>query len=124
MTENPNKSGGEVWKPIEGYEDLYEVSSLGRVRSLDREITIAPQGEVLTCIRKGRVLRVRRNRCGYNRVALSREAVREEIFAHILVARAFIPNPLNLPIINHKDCCLRHEPVATVRLRAGEECER
>ena len=90
---------GEEWKDIVGYENLYQVSNLGNVRSLDKVI-MRKHGESLTV--RGRVLKpmiikgycyVRLNDCGNWKT--------EQI--HRLVAQAFIPNPDNLPEVNHKD---------------------
>lgn len=78
----------EVWKDIEGYEGLYQVSNLGRVRSLKFNKTkILKQGNVN----------------GYKRVVLSKNGKRKNYFVHRLVAMAFISNPNNLSIVNHKD---------------------
>lgn len=76
----------EIWKDIEGYEDLYQVSNMGRVRSLRRNI-ILRQGI----------------RNGYERVVLSTNNIPKKYSVHRLVAHAFIPNPDNLPQVNHKD---------------------
>ena len=88
----------EIWKPVKGYEGLYEVSNLGRVRSL-------PRTEVCgSLIRKrcGRELKPY-VRNGYMRVTLSKYGAHTRIYVHRLVAIAFIPNPKSLPFINHKD---------------------
>lgn len=88
----------EIWKPVLGYEGLYEVSNLGRVKSL-------PRMEVCGSLirkRSGRILKpdVRK---GYERVTLCKDGKLQRIFVHRIVATAFIPNPNNLPFINHKD---------------------
>lgn len=85
----------EEWKGIKGYENKYQISNLGRVRSLDR---IDSRGER----RKGKILKGRRNKYGYMKVALY-DKIPKEKFIHRLVAEAFIDNPCNHPIINHKD---------------------
>lgn len=77
----------EVWKPIKGYKGLYEVSTMGRVKSL---IT-------------GKILRPVKNKKGYLVVGLHREGKGKTFLVHRLVAQAFLPNPHNLPEINHKD---------------------
>ena len=90
----------EVWKDIEGYEGLYQVSSLGQVRSLDRYIdTVTVLGKPLQKFNKGRVLKQWYLPKGYASIELSGK----KYLVHRLVAEAFIPNPDNLPIINHKD---------------------
>jgi hypothetical protein len=80
---------GERWLPVVGYETCYEVSSEGRVRRIG--------GKMMTLSAK----KVE----GYLRVRLTDLAngKRQTASVHRLVAAAFIPNPLNLPIINHLD---------------------
>ncbi|PEO38310.1 NUMOD4 domain-containing protein [Bacillus wiedmannii] len=87
----------EVWKDIEGYEDLYQVSNLGRVKSLDRDY-IDSLGRKRTS--KGRTLRpVRLN--GYQGVSLCREGSDKKERIHRLVAKAFLPIPLFKDTVNH-----------------------
>lgn len=87
----------EIWKDISGYEGIYQVSSLGRVRSLDR---IGRQGRFL----HGQILRGYVGRQGYRYVTLKDGKAREKTMkVHRLVATAFIKNPNNFPQINHKD---------------------
>lgn len=88
----------EVWKDIEGYEGLYQVSNLGRVLSLARTRKNR-WGQDVPVLE--RILTPRINDKGYLRVALSKDDVSKDFFIHRLVAMAFIPNPNNYPIINH-----------------------
>ena len=78
--------GDEVWKPVEGYEGLYEVSNLGRVRKIEY-----------------RLLKSKSQNGGYQRIGLSKDGKQKQFLVHRLVAEAFIPNPGKLPIINHRD---------------------
>ena len=91
----------EIWKTIEGFEGLYEVSNLGRVRSLDR---VRKAGYGSTANIKGKILTPQ---CiagkKYYVVSLCRNEVGKHYLIHRLVATAFIDNPHNLPEINHKD---------------------
>lgn len=89
----------EEWKDIVGYENLYQVSNLGNVRSLDRTI-IRSHGEKLTV--HGKILKPMISR-GYCYVRLNNCGNWKDKQIHRLVAQAFIPNPDNLPEINHKD---------------------
>ena len=90
----------EIWKPIEGYEGLYEVSSLGNVRSLDR-LDIY-KGKYKRYF-KGKNLIPIFDRGGYLQIMLSKNGKVQTYKLHRLVAKAFIPNPDNLPQVNHKD---------------------
>lgn len=75
----------EIWKEIEGYEGLYQVSNLGNVRSQNKTLTPG----------------IGKN--GYPLVVLSKNGKTKSFYVHKLVALAFIPNPNNLKCINHKD---------------------
>ena len=86
----------EEWRPIEGYEGLYEVSSYGRVRSLDRY-------DNRNCFRKGKVLSPAKDKNGYLKVVLNCNGKCKTINVHRLVALTFLPNPDNLPCVNHKN---------------------
>lgn len=91
----------EEWRDIKGYEGLYQVSNLGRVRSLDRKF-IKSNGRMHS--RKGKVLAPNTNPKGYFFVNIS--DINHKITPtriHRLVAEAFIPNPNNLPQVNHID---------------------
>lgn len=90
----------EIWKPIKGFEGAYEVSTLGNVRSVDR-IVIYPKGGKR--LRKGRELSQATNRKGYKCVVLCTQNTRKNYTVHRLVAETHVPNPSNLPCINHKD---------------------
>lgn len=88
----------EIWKNIEGYEGLYQVSNLGKVRSLDR-ITLYLSGrKVFT---HGRNLKLRYNNVGYVYVFLIKNKIKSFFLIHRLVALAFIPNVSNKPEIDH-----------------------
>ncbi|WP_461206908.1 NUMOD4 domain-containing protein [Clostridium sp. DL1XJH146] len=89
----------ETWKDIEGYKGFYQVSNLGNIRSLDRRI-IYSDGRVFNY--KGKILRKTLNR-GYEYVKISKNSIVKTLKVHRLVALAFIPNPLNLEQVNHKD---------------------
>ena len=81
----------EIWKPIQGYEN-YVISSLGNVKSLNYRQT-----------GKEHILKQSANEHGYQVVYLYKQNKRKHFLVHRLVAEAFIPNPDNLPYINHRD---------------------
>lgn len=97
----------EVWKPIVGYEGLYDVSNLGRVRSHDRVVRGSGRNKNGTVTRKGRVLKPVMNKAtGYYHVVLSnRNSELHGFSIHRLVAFAFCEMPAGLenPCVNHKD---------------------
>ena len=88
------------WRPIEGYEGLYEVSNTGQVRSFDRYVKYS-NGRIH--LHKGKVLSPSIRYDGYLVVLLSYNGKHKMFSVHRLVAEAFIPNPDNLPQVNHKD---------------------
>lgn len=81
----------EEWKDIRGYEGSYQVSNLGRVRSLSRKTKAG--------FRKGMILVLMIDKFGYSLVNLSRKSYK----VHRLVAETFIDNPQGLKCVNHKD---------------------
>lgn len=86
----------EVWKDIEGYEGFYQISTLGNVRSLDREVK--GRGYI-----KGQILKHKIDRNGYHFVSLCKNGEGGNFSVHRLVAIHFIPNPNNFPEVNHLD---------------------
>lgn len=91
----------EIWKPVVGYEGLYEVSNFGNVRSLDRKVM---KGHYLIS-KKGQDLKLHIDKYGYQFVQLRKsidgKSKKENIKVHRLVAKAFISNPLNKDFVNH-----------------------
>ena len=84
----------EVWNDIEGYENRYQISNLGNVKSLQYR---GHKG-----VEKNLVPKV--NNSGRLWVELIKNGKTKQFLIHRLVGMAFIPNPDNLPMINHKDC--------------------
>lgn len=92
----------DTWKPIAGYEGLYEVSDSGRVRSLDRYIKTDIR-HVTKRLQKGRILIQHRKRNGYYTVDLSKDGKVKTHTVHSLVADAFLPPDEARKCINHID---------------------
>lgn len=90
----------EQWLPITGYEDFYEISSYGRVRSKSVYITTLKGRQYH---RKCRILKAYKASDGYLKTILTVDGKQKTFLIHRLVAQAFIPNPSNLPLVNHKD---------------------
>ena len=91
----------EIWKSIDGYEGYYEVSNIGRVRSLDRYVTTS-NGRIHH--RKGKIKVQTLNDDGYCTVKLSKYGKDIRIGVHILVGKAFVPGYFDGAEINHIDC--------------------
>jgi hypothetical protein len=88
----------EIWVDVEGYEGLYQVSNLGRVRTVERVVE-RPTGNFK---QKQFILKEQKNG-DYCVARLTKEGKRKIYCVHQLVAKAFIPNPENKPEVNHKD---------------------
>lgn len=84
----------EQWRPIAGYEGIYEVSDQGRVRSLDRTLSDGHR-------RQGQLLKPRAKRSGHLFVSLCWARAEKQEMVHRLVASAFVPNPDLYPLVLH-----------------------
>lgn len=102
----------EEWRAVEGYEDLYEVSSFGRVRSLDRIIQRAGQKAFVL---PGRILKTRLHPAGYVYVDLNSGHNPQSFRLHRLVAKAFLPNPENFPDVDHRDGVRNNNAVGNLK---------
>ena len=86
----------EIWKPISGYDGLYEISNRGRVKSL-----FFKNGT--TFIKRDKILTPTDNGNGYLIVPLTKDGVKKNYYVHRLVANAFVQNPKGKRVVNHKD---------------------
>ena len=86
----------EIWRDLPDYEGIYQVSNLGNVKSLDR---IDASGHS----RKGFIMKQKINNKGYFSIALCKNGKYKFYQVHRLVAQTFLPNPNNLPQVNHKN---------------------
>jgi hypothetical protein len=88
----------EIWKDIKGYEGLYQISNLGRIKSLDKKDSI---GRKI----KGKLMRNIVRKDGYFGIILSKDGKAKDFLIHRLVAQAFVLNKDNYKEVNHKDEC-------------------
>lgn len=98
----------EIWKDIEGYYGLYQISNKGRVKSFGNDRK-----------RKDKILKPNKNGFGYLKVCLYKKGKRKDMLVHRLVCEAFLDNPNNLPEVNH-----RNEIKTDNRLENLEYCDR
>lgn len=82
----------EIWAYIEGFR-THQISNLGRVRSCIKN----------TSTYIGKILKYYLDKDGYQRLSLFKDGKKYPRYVHILVAKEFVPNPKNLPQVNHKD---------------------
>lgn len=94
------KMAHEQWLSVVGYEEYYEVSNFGEVRSVDRVVERQSQGNIN---KHGQLRKSHVTPKGYARIQLVRDGVCHNHMVHRLVAEAFIPNPKRLPEVNHKN---------------------
>lgn len=91
----------EQWVHIKGYETIYMISNLGRIKSLDKKVNSKFDSKRTI---KGKYLNFTSLRKGYKYVELYNDKLERKKFSiHRLIALHFIPNPNNYPMINHKD---------------------
>ena len=92
-----------IRRPVVGYEGYYEVDNCGRVYAIDRTIHVEDHGRIYDKSLKGGAMKQHVHSGGYKVVCLTRDGNTKILFVHRIVAMAFLPNPENLPCINHKD---------------------
>ena len=90
----------EIWEDVEGYEGYYQISNFGRIKSVDRKIKKRNRAVVFF---KGKIIKQTISKFGYYRCTLHLIGTRKTFLTSRIVGITFIPNPNNLPQINHKD---------------------
>ena len=106
---------GEVWKDIEGYKGLYQVSNMGRVKSLERMCKTSRNNIEHYRIAYARILRQLPADGRYLRVTLYKNSKSKTIKVHRLVAETFIKNPLNKPTVDHINTIITDNRVCNLR---------
>lgn len=91
----------EVFRPIKGYEGLYEISNHGRVKSMPKTWN-RKSGKVFR-VKSESEIKIAKVDNGYPRVTFCHGTVRKSFSVHRLVADAFLDNPNNFPVVNHKN---------------------
>lgn len=100
----------EVWVSVKGYEGYYEVSNTGKVRSVERTIILLSRnGKPRPSVYKSKELKLvvehkkKHNNLPRLYVTLSKDCITKRFYVHRLIAETFIPNPAELPEVNHID---------------------
>lgn len=92
----------EIWRDVPGWEGVYQISNMGRMKSFKVD-------------HSGKVMSLRNKTGDYIRVVLQKHGRKPKtVLVHRLVAKVFIPNPLNLPVVNHKDCDKQNNSVSNL----------
>lgn len=89
----------EIWKDIDRYPGLYQISNLGRVRSLPR-VRTTPFGSYMY---RGKIMSQHIDNQGYPKISLGHKKNKKDVFVHRLVSTYFIPNPEDKPEVNHRN---------------------
>lgn len=108
----------EEWKSVSGYENFYQVSNLGNVRSIERTF-VNSRGEKRTLASV--VLKTHGNAKGYLKVRLWGLSKRKSFYVHRLVAIAFLENPHNKEQINHIDGVKKNNKVENLEWATASE---
>lgn len=99
----------ENWRDVVGYEGIYQVSNLGRVKSLPRAVFVKKSnnhtyGSRINHTRVvDEIIMKQQNVRGYKKVCLSKNGFQKPLYVHRIVMSSFVENPRGLPYVNHKD---------------------
>jgi len=90
-----------IWKPVKGYEGLYEVSNNGLIRTVEREYKSGEYRHIMVLPQK--LMSFKTDKDGYYYLGLRKNKVRKFKRVNRIVCESFHPNPENKPLVNHKD---------------------
>ena len=107
----------EIWKPVTGFENFYEISNKGRIKSLRRKVNTWNGQRTL----EERILAAETSPLGYKRICLRDGVNKRRVFLHRLVAYEFIPNTDNKPQIDHIDGNPSNNSVENLRWVTAKE---
>lgn len=93
----------EVWRNCAGWEDLYQVSNYGRIKSVETFFIKTVRGRMMSVYKPELIRKTRKARFGYLRTSFWRDEIATHLSCHRLVALHFIPNPKNYSQVLHKD---------------------
>lgn len=108
----------EEWRPVSGFETSYLVSNFGEIKSIERIVVRKKQGNIK---KKSQILHQYVTPKGYCRVQLTSGSRYKNVMVHDIVAKAFIPNPQNKPIVNHKNGNKIHNYVSNLEWATHSE---
>lgn len=121
IIEDLNKNSKEIWRDVVGYEGLYQVSSMGRVKSLECWLYNGHR----YFLKREKILKpaedLRHKARGYLRVSLFKDGKKKRFFVHRLVASAFIPNPENKPEVDHVNTIKTDNRLENLRWATSKE---
>ena len=99
------------WRWIAGYRGIYKASGRGRIKSVDRRLSLRDGRSRWV---KGKVLKPSPHSSGYLVLSLCKDGVETSVLAHRIIAEVFLPNPDNKPEVNHKDGNKHNNAVANL----------
>lgn len=107
----------EIWKQVKGFEGYYEISSKGRVKSVERYVDWNGHKRHV----KEKIKKVHDNKNGYPCVSLCKNRISRCYFIHRLIMEAFVPNPENKPYIDHIDTDVHNFSLSNLRWVTAKE---